>query len=329
MNVLGLLICGIIILFAGKKLSFYGDLIAEKTGIGKAMIGFLLMSTVTSLPELMVGISSTAFIGSANLAVGDVLGSCVFNLLILSIMDSVSTRNRSMLGQLSQSHILAASFGIILFAMVGLGLYMDQDYVILPFIGLNSLIFAVIFFVAIKILLSYNQSHPNKDSVIHTSMEISLSQTILRFSGFALIIIAAAFFLPHFAEGLANQTGLSKTFVGTLILAASTSLPEIAVSVAAVRMGSTDMAVGNILGSNIFNIFILFIDDLFYTKGALLKDASDTNLISVFSIIVMSAIVIIAITFRKETKRFLIGLDTFLILLIYIVTIILLYFFQN
>lgn len=329
MNILGLIICGIIILFTGKKLSFYGDLIAEKTGVGKAIIGFLLMSTVTSLPELMVGISSTAFIGSANLAVGDVLGSCVFNLLILSIMDSVSTRKRAMLGQLSQSHILAASLGIILFALVGLGLYMDHDLVILPFIGLNSLIFAVIFFVAIKILLSYQQSNPSKESENPTLIELSLKQVILRFSGFALIIIAAAFFLPHFAEGLANQTGLSKTFVGTLILAASTSLPEIAVSVAAVRMGSSDMAVGNVLGSNIFNIFILFIDDLFYTKGSILKDASDTNLISVFSIIVMSAIVIIAITFRKETKRFLMSLDTFLILLIYVVTIILLYFFQS
>lgn len=328
MNVLGLLICGIIILFAGKKLSFYGDLIAEKTGIGKAMIGFLLMSTVTSLPELMVGISSTAFIGSANLAVGDVLGSCVFNLLILSIMDSVSTRNRSMLGQVSQSHILAASLGIILFAMVGLGIFLEQDYVILPFIGLNSLIFAVIFFVAVKLLLSYQQNHPTNDSINHPTVTLSLGQIISRFSGFALITISAAFFLPHFAEGIAEQTGLSRTFIGTLLLAASTSLPEIAVSVAAVRMKSTDMAVGNILGSNIFNIFILFIDDLFYTKGSLLKDASDTNIISVFSVIVMSAIVIIAITFRKETKRFLLGLDTSLILLIYLATIFLLFVFQ-
>lgn len=328
MNILGLVVCGIIILFAGKKLSYYGDLIAEKTGIGKAMIGFILMSTVTSLPELMVGISSTAFIGSANLAVGDVLGSCVFNLLILSIMDSVSTRKRSMLGQVSQSHILAASLGIILFAMVGLGIFLEQDYVILPFIGLNSLIFAVIFFVAVKLLLSYQKNHPTNDANNHGTISLSLGQIILRFSSFALITITAAFFLPHFAEGIAEQTGLSRTFIGTLLLAASTSLPEIAVSVAAVRMKSMDMAVGNILGSNIFNIFILFIDDLFYTKGSLLKDASDSNLISVFSVIIMSAIVIIAITFRKETKRFLLSLDTFLILLIYLATIFLLFIFQ-
>ncbi|MBK8657833.1 MAG: hypothetical protein IPN22_02880 [Bacteroidetes bacterium] len=120
---------------------------------------------------------------------------------------------------------------------------------------------------------------------------------------YACIIIAAALFLPHFAEKIAEQTGLGKSFVGTLFLAASTSLPEIAVSMAAVRMGFIDLSVGNLLGSNIFNVFILFIDDLFYTKGHLLKDASDAHLVSVFSVILMSAVAIIGLYlphYRKE-----------------------------
>ena len=86
-NILGFLICAVIIFFAGRKLSFYGDMIAEKTGMGKAWIGLILMATVTSLPELMVGVSSSAIVASADLAVGDIVGSCTFNLAILAILD--------------------------------------------------------------------------------------------------------------------------------------------------------------------------------------------------------------------------------------------------
>jgi cation:H+ antiporter len=70
MYILGLVIAASIIFYAGKKLSMYGDIIADKTGLGKAWIGLILMSIITSLPELMVGVSSSYVVGSADLAVG-------------------------------------------------------------------------------------------------------------------------------------------------------------------------------------------------------------------------------------------------------------------
>ena len=123
------------------------------------------------------------------------------------------------------------------------------------------------------------------------------------------------------------MTGLEKSFVGTFFLAASTSLPEIAVSIAAVRMGSIDMAVGNLLGSNIFNILILAIDDLFYTKGLLLQDASPGHLISILSTILMSAIVIIGLSYHAKGKRYFLAWDAILIFIIYIINLFLLFYF--
>jgi cation:H+ antiporter len=146
---------------------------------------------------------------------------------------------------------------------------------------------------------------------------------------FALVTICAAFFLPYFAEGLAIQTGLDTSFVGTVFLAASTSLPEIAVSVSAVRFGSYDLAVGNLFGSNIFNILILTIDDIFYTKGVLLKDASDNHLLSIFACLSMSAIAIAGFTFRSPAKKFMITIDSLLILAFYLVTMVLLFFINQ
>ena len=327
LNLLSFFGCGLAILLAGKQLARYGDLLAEKTGIGKAFIGLFLMSAVTSLPELMVGISASALVQSADLAVGDILGSCAFNLVILTIMDLFSRSQNPLLSSVSQSHILAASLGTILLALVGLGIFLEQDIVLLPFIGLNSILFAVIYFVALRLIFRYQRLYPVLPvKADHPDAALRMEQVIFRYVVFAIITIVAALFLPHLANAFAEQTGLGKTFVGTLFLAVSTSLPEIAVSVAAVRMNSLDLAVGNILGSNIFNVFILFLDDIFYTKGHLLKDASDYNLISVFSAIIMSAIVIISITFNtQEKKKYLLNWDTLLILLVYLLNITLLY----
>jgi cation:H+ antiporter len=148
---------------------------------------------------------------------------------------------------------------------------------------------------------------------------------IVRYSLFAVIIVITALFLPYFVEHIAEETGLGKSFAGTLFLAISTSLPEIAVSLAAIRMGSIDLAIGNLLGSNLFNILILFLDDLFYTKGLLLKDASDVNLLTVFFVLMMTGVAIIGFIFPSKRKKILLSWDTFTIFALYLTNIILLY----
>lgn len=325
-SVIGFAICATIIFLAGKRLSFYGDLLAELTGLGKAFIGLILMAAVTSLPELMVGISSSAIIESADLAVGDIVGSCAFNLGILSIMDVFTPKARPLFTNVSQSHVLAASFGILLIVLVGFGLFLQDDMILTPSIGLTSISFAFMYFVAMKTIYNYQKEHPSIEVSNHTeSNSLTLRQVILRYAGFASIIIVAALALPYFAEHIAESTGLGQSFVGTFFLAISTSLPEIAVSLAAIRMGSPDMAVGNLLGSNIFNVFILFIDDLAYTKGHLLKDASDANLISVFFVVMMSVVAIIGFIFPSREKKIFMAWDTLVILILYIANVILLY----
>jgi len=322
----GFLICATIIFFAGKRLAHYGDLLADLTGMGKAWIGLILMAAVTSLPELMVGFSSTVILESADLAVGDILGSCAFNLGILSLMDIFTPKNQPLFTSVSRSHILAASFGIILIVLAGLGLFLDRDIVLTSSIGLTSISFVVIYFWAIKTIYSYQKENQKEQDTPHSEVgSLTLRQVVVGYAFFALIIIVTALALPYFAEHIAEQTGLGKSFVGTLFLAVSTSLPEIAVSLAAVRMGSPDMAVGNLLGSNIFNVFILFLDDIFYTKGHLLKDASDANLVSVFFVVLMAAVAIIGFIFPSKEKKFFIAWDTIVIFLLYIFNVVLLY----
>ena len=329
--VAGFLLCAVIIFFAGKKLSRYGDMLSEKTGLSKGWVGLILMASVTSLPELMVGISSSAIVQSADLAVGDILGSCAFNLGILAMLDAFVPMRRPLLGVASPSHMLNAGLGIILLTLVGFAFFLS-DYALTPWLAVSSLTFVVVYLIAVRIIYQNEKNHKeegNNNIISEKVRNTTLRIIILNYSIFAGIIIVAALSLPYFAEHIAEITGLGKSFVGTFFLAASTSLPEIAVSIAAVRIGSVDLSVGNLLGSNIFNILILALDDMVYTKGFILQDASDFHLLSVLSTIVMSAIVIIGLSYRAKGKRFWLAWDAAIIFIVYIINLILLYRFTS
>ena len=325
-----------VIFFAGRKLSYYGDRIAVISGWGGAWIGLVLMAGVTSLPELMVGVSSAAIIGSADLAVGDVIGSCALNLFILASMDAFVPQRRPIFGVASSSHVLAAALGIILLVLAGVGLAIPGSITITPWIGLSSLVFIAVYLSSVRLI--YLQARRNRsledvgspgvqEQVLPDGAPTDVDTktvVIRRYALFAGVIVAAAVALPWFAEGIAHVTGLEESFVGTLFLAISTSLPEVAVSIAAVRMGSIDLAVGNLLGSNLFNILVLALDDVAYTKGVLLAEASSVHLVSVLSTIAMAAIVVIGLAYRVQGKRHLLAWDAALILGVYAVNVLLL-----
>ena len=124
-NILGFIACAAVIIYSGSKLSFYGDKIANLTGMGKAWIGLILMASVTSLPELITGISSVAIVKAPNLAAGDIFGSCVFNLLILSVLDAKV--KKPLFSLVKSSHIVAAIFSIILLTVAGIAIYLSHE----------------------------------------------------------------------------------------------------------------------------------------------------------------------------------------------------------
>jgi cation:H+ antiporter len=319
----------LIILICGKKLSYLGDAIAEHLGLGKAWIGLVMVASVTSLPELTVGISSVSLVGSADLALGNIMGSCVFNLFMLSLIDAFIPIE-SVFSKASVSHTLAGSMSIILFALVGLALFLPESFVISSWIGVSSVSFIAVYFVSMRIIYQYERKlllgKPlTENAVPPTPPTITLKKAVMHYVLNAVIVVGAALFLPGFAEKIAVETGLGESLVGTLFLAASTVLPEFAVTVGAMRIGALDLAVGNLIGSNLFNILILAVDDIFYTKGYLLKDASDANMASVFTVIIMTAVAIAGLTYRISRKRFFLAWDAMVIALMYILNLYLLY----
>jgi len=324
MALAGFVFCAALIFQSGRRLSHYGDKVAGLLGWSRGWVGLVLMATVTSLPELLVGISSAAWVGSADLAAGDIFGSCALNMAILAMLDALVPGKKPLTGVAAAGHALAAALGAVLLSLAGLALFLSQRVPVLPWVGLSSAGLVLVYLVAVRLLHAGEQKRVAVE--LPSSDEGGSRAEVLRWFAFhALVIVVAALALPQFAERIAQETGLGRTFVGTLLLAASTSLPELAVSAAAVRMGSIDMAVGNLLGSNVFNILILAVDDLFYTRGVLLADASPLHLISVLCTLMMSAVLTVGLLFQPAGKRFLLAWDALTILLIYLGNMVLLY----
>ena len=322
------ILCTAAIVYAGTKLSRYGDVIAEKTGLGRTWIGVVLMSAVTSLPELVTGIGSVTYADVPDIAVGDVLGSCVFNMLILAILDAVY-KPMPISTKAQQGHVLSAGFGILLLSSVSLSLFLHHRVMTLGWLGIYSLFFTTVYFFAMRIVYQHEKkeiARVVKDAAAEFQYgEISTRSAVLNYSFNAVIVIIAAMFLPKIGEGIATATGLGQSFVGTIFIAISTSLPEVVVSVAAVKMGAVDLAIGNLFGSNIFNIFILGIDDLFFVKGPILSYSNQNHAISALCAMMMTAIAIIGLTYRAEKKRLIIAWDSVMIVLLYLVNLVLLY----
>ena len=148
---IGLILCTSVIVYAGTRLSKYGDIIAEKTGLGGTWIGVVLLASVTSLPELVTGISSVTYAGVPDIAIGNVIGACVFNMLILAILDAVY-RPMPVLSKALQGNILSAGFGIFLLSTVAISLFLGNRFFPLGWIGLYTPLLVLIYLYAMRLV---------------------------------------------------------------------------------------------------------------------------------------------------------------------------------
>lgn len=324
--IIGFIGCSLLIVFSGIRLSRYGDIIADLSGMGKAWFGLIMMAAVTSLPELFTGISSVVIVDSPDIAVGDIMGSCAFNLLILAILDYF-VPGKPISSVVTKGHILAGFFGIILITLSVIAMVFGEGFPVIGWFSSSSIVLVVLYLTSIRIIFQNEQrNRVHVHAAIQVNHPISLSTAIRRYVLFSLLVILGAIALPYFADHLADRAGLSKSFVGTLLVAATTSLPELVVSIAAVRMGSIDIAVGNLLGSNIFNMLILSIDDFLYKKGPLLDAVNPSHALSGLVTLIMTAVVGIGIIHSSPKKKFALAIDALVLIALYVSLITALYY---
>jgi len=296
---LKLVICVLVIFFSGQKVAKYGDAIAGRTGIGHVWMGVIVIALITSLPELFTGISAVTLVDAPDLAIGDLIGANAFNLFNLAMLD-IFHRNGSIMAVASQAHRLTGWLSLALVVIVAVSIFISSQFsaMSLGWVGWYTPVIIIVYLFSIRQLFYYEKKHPPAQETKLYEGEESLKRVYINFCISAVFIIGAGIWLATIGDEISEATRWGHSFVGSLFLAFTTTLPEITVSFTAMRIGAVDMAVANMIGSNLFNLTIIPVIDLIYNKGPILAQVSESHLFTAGAVILMSLLFMAGLRFK-------------------------------
>ena len=316
---LAFLASGALVAGAGFRLARGGDTIAAGTGLGGLWVGAILVAGVTSLPELTTD-ASAILQGNPDLAVGDLLGSSMANMMILAVADLL-TRDTRLLTRVAVNQALLGSLAIFLTTMAVLGILGGSSDGALGF-GWPAAMIGIAYVAGIRLIHRNREAPP-----FRTPAEVAearpgrpaLRRAVIEFSVAALVIFLAAPFLARSAGDLSAQLGLAQGFVGMLFLAVATSLPEAAVTIAAVRAGWYNLAVGNLLGSNCFNMAAVVPLDAVEGPGSLLGAVDPALAIPGLFAVLLMGLALLDVLNKSERRLWAIEPGPAAMMLVYLV----------
>lgn len=296
-----LVVCILIVLFAGRNVAKYGDIIAERTGMGRVWMGVIAIAAITSLPELFTGISAVTIVRVPDLTVGNLVGANAFNMFNLALLD-IYHRNESMIAVASQTHRLTALYSLLLVIVIGVSIYISTSFfdMSLGWIGWYTPVIILLYLFSVRQIFLHEKRQPPRENVSLYDSVVSMRRVYTVFSVSAVFIIGAGIWLATVGDEIALTTGWGQSFVGGLLLAFTTTLPEITVSFTAMRIGAIDMAVANLIGSNLFNLTIVSITDLIYANGPILAEVSESHLVVAAAVLLMTVLFIIGLRIRPR-----------------------------
>jgi len=323
------ILMALFIIVSGTYLSRFGDIIADKSGLGQAFIGGILIAMATSLPELVTSISS-ALVGAPDIAVGNAFGSNTFNLVILAFADLLQGKGPLLL-RVNYSHILSGLVGVLLSALVVFSLILSHfmNFNLNVFgVGLDSIILLLTYLVSVRMIYRYDQNNPldaKDEEKENLNSEYTLNKALLGFAACAVVIVFSGYRLTLTADQISAVTGIDQSFIGSILVAAATSLPELVATISAIRIGAYNMAVGNVFGSNIFNMTVIFFADVFYRQGVLLQDVRIVHILTATVGIVMATIILIGLFYRSRRSFMWMGWDAIAAAVVYFLGVYLLF----
>jgi cation:H+ antiporter len=312
---------GAVIVAAGAALTHAADVIADRTGLGRVWIGAVLLAAATSLPELVTDVAAVRM-GAPDLAAGDLFGSSMANMVILAIIGLLPPRGR-VFREASPDHALTAMLAIMLNSAAAAAVLTQSSTTLL---GVSPVSVVLVAAFAAGMRVVYVNGLPPEPApptalaaatpvVPHDGM--SLRAAVTRFAVAAAVILVAAPLFARSAEQIAVLSGLGSTFVGTWLVGAATSLPEVVSTVAAFRLGAYDLAVGNLMGSNSFNMAIFLAMDLAHPGGSIFALVAPQHAISAFFATILMALGLAAIVFRGQRRYWMLEPGSALMLIVY------------
>ncbi|MBO7301035.1 MAG: hypothetical protein J6U53_06525 [Tidjanibacter sp.] len=262
------------VVFLSIKASKYIDLIDQKSNLSGAFLGGVLLSAVTSLPELFTSISATLLLSKPSLCMGNILGSNIFNLVVLAVMFILFLKS-SHSAKLAKGHNFVIFYCLVTYAAIALNMLLPKlfDFHILS-LSVTSIVIVIAYALGVKYLSGEESENSTEDKGDESTL--TMRGIIFRFVLCSVGLVGLSIWLTYLSDDIATSLGMGAGLAGALFLGVATSLPELSSTVTLFRLRNYNIAVGNIVGSCLFNMIILTIADLLWFKGTI-YDFTDGN----------------------------------------------------
>jgi cation:H+ antiporter len=314
----------IVIAFAGTLLTRTADQLADLTGLGEALFGAIFLGGTTSLPGIVTSVVA-AYNGHPQLAISNAIGGIAAQTLFLSIAD-ISYRKTNLehaaasFANLMQGVLL---IGLLAFVIVGMSGPEFTVFHIHPF----SLLIILIYIIGTRLISRAKERPmwtpkitgatvkdiPEKDNI----NKLNLRKVLIKFIVLALVVSVAGFTVAKTGIAIAGKTGLSESFVGVLFTAVATSIPELIVSLAAVKQKALTLSVGNIIGGNTFDVLFIAFADIAYNEGSILHAISTNQVFIVALTMLMASTLLLGLLHREQEGFGKIGWESLFIIILY------------
>jgi len=318
------LLSAAVVVVAANYLAKNGDIIAVRTRLGGLFVGTIFLAAATSLPELLASVNAFQA-GFPNLAAGNFFGSNMVNMVLLAIIDLMYFQV-PLMRRIAINHSLTAGLTILLMLIAVITMVGDLDTTI-GWVGVDSLIIIGAYFVGLRIIQQGSRGLPTgvTPSIEPGPQFPSLRRGLIGFIISALVLVVVVPWLVDASTGIAEITGLGTGFIGTALLSVVTSLPELIAALAAMRMNAFDMAVGNLFGSSVFNMFALGLVDFFYFDGSFLSAIDDNFVLVGLLGLILTTMALLGTLARVERRVLFIELDSAAVLIVYLLGMYLLF----
>ncbi len=327
-------LCTGVVWFSGARLAYLADTLSDRFKLAKSLVGLLMLSLATSLPEVATTLSA-AIQQTRDLVLNNLFGGIALQTAILAMSDFWA-RGPITNYPRKANHALEATLLVLLLA-TGLIIIQLGEVFVLFNVGFGSVFIAFVYGGAIWLLRRYDDASdwvpvdlPDPEPLPFPAPSglraRSNAQLLWQAVAACGLILVFGLLLVVFAERIAVQSGLGASFIGVTLLAAATSLPELTTSITAVRIGAYTMAISNIFGSNLIMLVLVFPADILFRAGPILRDTSPTVSLSLSFGIAVTTIYLIGLIVRRKPKIGTFGLDSILVLLTFVGSLVAYYF---
>ncbi|MDO4478224.1 MAG: cation transporter [Lachnospiraceae bacterium] len=300
--------------FLSIKAADYVDWIDKKTSLSGAFIGGIMLSAVTSLPELFTSLSSTLMLDQPGLCIGNILGSDLFNIMVIALLILVFYKGFSQ-AHIADSHRVVLVMVLVSYLAIALNMWGILTFEVLT-ISVTSVLIIAGYIISVRHLSDENGAADESED----DVPLTLKQIIIRFVIVSIGIIALSILISYVTDAISDRFSLGKGIAGALFMGVATSLPEVASSIALFRKKNYDIAVGNIIGSNIFNLAILGVVDIIYVGGSVYDFTDPKTVNLMYTGIVSTVLMYLALKVKNKAVRVLslVGIVASYVLFLYL-----------